>query len=273
LVDWFYLGAIFDSDSIWLHWHAHLEVIIGLGALQLIYIYATGTLRIKHGLATSQDPKQTALFTLGNALIFISISSPLHILSDHYLFSAHMLQHIIITLFAPPLIIKGTPKYLISPLLKSKITLKIFRKVFNPIFAIIIFNVIFSVWHLPVLYELSVHSHWIHVTEHILFIVSALIMWWPLCSQITEIPKLSYPLQILYLFVMSLAQILVFGIVTFAPDPIYTHYIEATRIWNISPLTDQQIGGIIMKVGSGFMFMFMIVVAFFKWYDQETNNK
>ena len=97
-------------------------------------------------------------------------------------------------------------------------------------------------------------------------------MWWPICSQIQSIPKLIYPLQMLYLFVMSLAQIIVFGIVTFAREPIYQHYIDAPRIWNISALTDQQLGGILMKVGSGFLFLLLIIIAFFKWFEEDSNS-
>jgi cytochrome c oxidase assembly factor CtaG len=71
---------------------------------------------------------------------------------------------------------------------------------------------------------------------------------------------------------MSLAQIIVFGIITFAPEPIYTHYVDAPRIWNISALLDQQIGGIIMKVGSGFLFLTIIIFIFLKWFDSESKD-
>jgi len=71
---------------------------------------------------------------------------------------------------------------------------------------------------------------------------------------------------------MSLAQIIVFGIVTFAREPIYYHYVTAPRIWNITPLVDQQLGGIIMKVGSGFLFLFLIIIAFFKWFDEDSKS-
>ena len=77
----------------------------------------------------------------------------------------------------------------------------------------------------------------------------------------------------MYLFVMSLAQIIVFGIITFASDPIYIHYVDAPRIWNISPLVDQQLGGIIMKVGSGFLFLTLIIIAFFRWFDEGSNDE
>ena len=98
-------------------------------------------------------------------------------------------------------------------------------------------------------------------------------MWWPICSQVQSIPKLPYPIQMLYLFVMSLAQIIVFGIITFAREPIYQHYIDAPRIWNISPLVDQQLGGILMKVGSGFLFLLLMIIAFFKWFDEDSNSE
>ena len=71
---------------------------------------------------------------------------------------------------------------------------------------------------------------------------------------------------------MSLAQIIVFGIITFAPAPIYDHYVNAPRLWNITPLVDQQIGGIIMKVGSGFLFLTLIIIAFFKWFEEGSRE-
>tara|TARA_B100000676_G_scaffold38257_1_gene36136 strand:+ start:1466 stop:2260 length:795 start_codon:yes stop_codon:yes gene_type:complete len=264
---------LINSDSIWFHWHGHIEVVLGLGFLQLAYLYFTGPYRKKKYPEIPKSPYRNLLFTLGNLMIFLSISSPIHVLSDDFLFSVHMFQHIVITLLSPPLLILGTPSWLISPIFNIKITLKIFKIIFHPLITVIFFNFIFSVWHLPVLYELSVKFHWIHVFEHVLFMLAAIMMWWPLCSQIKQIPQLPYPLQMIYLFVMSLAQIIVFGIVTFARQPIYQHYIQAERIFGISPLLDQQIGGIIMKVGSGFMFLFLIVLAFYKWYDQETNKK
>jgi putative membrane protein len=206
-------------------------------------------------------------------VIFLSLTSPLHILSDHYLFSAHMLQHVLITLICPPLLIVGTPGWLASKLFQHRWSISVFRRIFHPLGAVVIFNIIFSMWHLPILYNLSVSYHWVHILEHSLFISASIVMWWPICSQVQSIPKLPYPIQMLYLFVMSLAQIIVFGIITFAREPIYQHYIDAPRIWNISPLVDQQLGGIIMKVGSGFLFLFLIIIAFFKWFDEDSNSE
>ena len=84
-----------------------------------------------------------------------------------------------------------------------------------------------------------------------------------------ELPRLSYPMQMGYVFLLSLAQIIVFGAITFAPEPIYQFYVNAPRVWNLSPLADQQIGGLIMKVGGGALFLGIFITLFFKWFNQE----
>ena len=261
------------ASSIWLHWHGHPDAVIGLIILQSVYLFAIGPVRKKYGLSPNLSPKQPLLFTTGVLVIFLSLLSPLHIMSDDYLFSAHMVQHVLLTLVSPPLLILGTPEWLISPVVrKSVVLLSISKVIIHPVSAVVIFNLVFSVWHLPVLYGLSVSYHSVHVGEHLLFMVVAFVMWWPICSKVPELPRLSYPLQLIYLFVMSLAQIIVFGIITFAPEPIYDHYVNAPRLWNITPLVDQQIGGIIMKVGSGFLFLTLIIIVFFKWFEEGSRE-
>ena len=260
------------TSSIWTHWHGHPDAIIGLLLIEFLYLVGIGPLRIKKKLSNEADPKKTFMFTLGVLIILISLTSPLHILSDQYLFSAHMLQHILITLIAPPLLLLGIPQWLIDYLLGNIFLYKMVKFLVHPIIAVVIFNLIFSLWHIPELYELSVSNHYIHIGEHLMFMISAIIMWWPISTTSKLLPKISYPLQMIYLFVMSLAQIIVFGIITFATEPIYTHYVDAPRIWNVSALLDQQMGGIIMKVGSGFLFLGILIITFFKWFESESKD-
>ena len=124
-------------------------------------------------------------------------------------------------------------------------------------------------WHVPALYISSLIIEGVHASEHLMMIFAAVLVWWPLTSMMPELPRLIYPLQMAYLFAMSVAQIIVFGMVTFAPQPIFDFYINAPRIWGLSPLVDQQIGAIIMKVGSGILFLTLMIVVFFKWYNTE----
>ena len=256
-------------DSLWTHWHGHPEVLLGLAIIEGAYLLAVGPLRERYNLADSTDPRQMATFTLGILVIFVTLLSPLHILSDRYLFSAHMLQHVLLTLVAPPLLILGTPDWLLRPLMRPDPVFILARIATHPVVAFALFSVIFSLWHLPALYNLSVTNHLVHIAEHLMFIGTAMIMWWPIASNMPELPRLSYPLQMIYLFLLSIAQLIVFAPVTFSREPLYQWYVDAPRIWSLSPLVDQQIGALIMKIGGGAIFLTLIIVIFFRWFSKE----
>lgn len=258
--------------GIWTHWHGHPDALIGLTALEGFYLLLVGPLRNRYSLSSSVNPSQIVTFTLGVLVIFLSLLSPLHILSDQYLFSAHMIQHVLLTLVAPPLLILGTPGWLIRPLLRPGFTLKLTKFLTNPIVAFFAFSIIFAIWHIPELYNLSVTNHGIHIFEHLLFMSSAVLMWWPLTSMVPELPRLPYSLGILYLFLLSIAQIIVFAPITFSQSPLYEWYDNAPRIFAITPVVDQQIGAIIMKVGGGIFYLVLIIVLFFRWYNSENEN-
>lgn len=255
--------------DLWTHWHAHPDALIGLAILEGAYLFGVGPLRERHHLADDVDPRQVATFTAGVLVIFVALLSPIHELSDQYLFSAHMVQHVLLTLVAPPLLILGTPDWLIRPLLRAELSFWVARHATHPIVAFASFNLIFSLWHIPSLYNVSMTSHGLHIAEHVLFMTAAVLMWWPLASRMPELPRLSYPLQIMYLFLLSIAQIIVFAPITFSTEPLYDWYVSAPRVWGTSVVVDQQIGAIIMKIGGGAFFMVLIIVAFFKWFNQE----
>ena len=254
---------------LWTHWHGHAEALIGLAALQGAYLVAVGPLREKYDLADDVDPRQVATFTAGVLVLFIALLSPIHVLSDSYLFSAHMLQHVLLTLVAPPLLILGTPDWLLRRILRGDLAFLMVRYATHPVVAFALFNIIFSMWHIPSLYNTSVTNHAVHIFEHLLFIGTAVLMWWPIFSMMPELPRLSYPLRIAYLFLLSIAQIIVFAPITFANEPLYEWYVSAPRIWGISPVVDQQVGAIIMKLGGGVIFLALLVAIFFRWFRRE----
>ena len=212
------------TGSVWTHWHGHPEVIIGLAFLEGAYLLGVGPLRERYNLASAVDARRVATFTAGVLAIFVALLSPIHELSDKYLFSAHMVQHVLLTLVAPPLLILGTPDWLLRPLLRANWAFRIARHFTHPVVAFAIFNIVFSIWHIPALYHTSVTNHGMHVLEHVVFMVAAVLMWWPLTSSMPELPRLSYPHQIAYLFLLSIAQLIMFAPITFAREPLYQHY-------------------------------------------------
>ena len=254
-------------------WQAEPESIVLLVALEGLYLLGVGPLRERNGWADDVDPRQVATFTLGIIVLFLALVSPINVVSDNYLFSVHMLQHVLLTLVAPPLMVRGMPDWLIRPLLRPDWAFKTARVVTHPIGAFLAFNIVFSLWHVPSLYNASLENNLIHVIEHVTMIGTAMAMWWPLTSTMPELPRVSYPMQIMYLFGLSVAQIIVFGALTFAAQPLYQHYVDAPRIAPISVLTDQQIGAIIMKVGGGSLFLGLLIVTFYRWFGVEERRR
>ena len=261
------------AGSVWTHWHAHPDVILGLAFIEGAFLLGVGPLRERYGLADDVEPRQIANFTAGVLVIFIALASPIHVLSDNYLFSAHMLQHVLLTLVAPPLLILGMPDWLLRPFLRPNRSFRLARLATHPIVAFALFNVVFSMWHIPAVYATSVNHHFVHIAQHLVFIGTALLMWWPIASTMPELPRISPPMQMAYLFLLSVAQIIVFAIITFAREPLYEFYANAPRISGLSPLVDQQIGAIIMKIGGGILFMTLFVIIFFRWFNQEESRQ
>ena len=237
------------AGSRWYQWHARPDVLSVLALLQGAYLFGVGPLRERYNLADGIEPRQVATFTAGILVIFVALLSPIHFLSDGYLFSVHMVQHVLITLVAPPLLILGTPDWLIRPLLRPNWSFRLARMLTNPIFAIASFNIVFSLWHVPALYDASVTIRGLHIAEHLIMIPTATLMWWPRTLQTPALPRLSYPIQMGYMFILSMAQIIVFAIITFASHPLYEIYAAAPRIFGIGPFLAQQIGASIMTIG------------------------
>lgn len=263
-----------STASIWTQWGGHSEALILLVVIELAYLIGIGPVRERYSLADETEPRQVATFTTGVLVIFVAVMSPVHAIGETYLFSVHMTQHVLITLIAPPLLILGTPNWLIRPIIRPKLAFRVARFLTHPITAFTSFNLIFSFWHVPELYNASLTNHGVHFGEHVVMIGTALMMWWPLTSNTPELPRIPYPAQMAYLFGLSLAQLIVFGTLTFASEPIYDFYVNAPRISAISPLTDQQVGGIIMKLGGGALFIVLLIVTFYRWYgDEERKSK
>ena len=154
--------------SIWTSWNEHTEVLLGLVIIQAVYLFCVGPVRRKLHLAKNSDPWQALCFTLGVLFIYVALLSPLHVLADKHLFSAHMLQHVLLTLIAPPLLILGIPGWLLRPIIRPFVIYKLARIVTSPLITFSLFNLVFSLWHLPVVYGLSMTNHDIHIVEHLM---------------------------------------------------------------------------------------------------------
>ena len=245
----------------------HPSTVIGLAGLGALYLS-----RARHRPAGVDSPStaQRATFFAALALIFLSLNGWLHDLSDGYLFSAHMVQHLVLTLVAPPMLVMGTPGWMLRPALARRGVGPVARFLTAPAHCFVIFNVVLAAWHLPPMYELAMTHHSIHIVQHLCFMTAAVLMWWPVLSPLPELPRLPYPGQMLYLFLMSIPMSLVAICIGYSGRLLYPSYASAPRIWGITPMMDQMLGALIMWIPGGLFFFVIISVVFFRW--QQTNG-
>lgn len=271
----------------WSSFSVHPSTVVGIVALGALYAWRARAGEVdpepQPGATPARGPDparrpthgQVLAFVLGLATMFFSLNGPLHDLSDDYLFSAHMVQHLVLTMVVTPLLIAGAPGWMLRPALRSRMVASVARAITTGPAAFAIFNVTIVVWHLPPLYNYALAHHPVHIVMHLCFLVASTIMWWPVMSTMPELPRLSYPMQMLYLFLMSLPMTAVAMVITYSSTTLFPTYASAPRVWALSPLEDQRLGGLIMWIPGGFVFIAVLSVAFFRWvreFERQEND-
>jgi len=249
----------------WTAWHVHPSVVIGLGVLGAAYV-AASLWRRRLDPDAQVDGAKAVSFAGGLLVLFGALTGPLHDLSDYYLFSAHMVQHMLLVFAVPPLLLYGTPAFMLRPLLRDERWLRLGRALTRPAGAFATFNLVLVAWHLPPLYNLAMERHPVHILEHLMMLAAAVILWWPVLSPLPELPRAAYPIQLLYLFVAGLPMVMVAIFIAMADGLLYPFYAASPRLWPwMTPRADQHLGGLIMWIPGGFVFLLALAVVFFRW--------
>jgi cytochrome c oxidase assembly factor CtaG len=257
----------------WLHSNWRLEPTVALGVLILIglYIHWTGSKNRNH----RDEPihpirrSQRVMFILGALTLLVALGPPIDDWSDHYLLSAHMAQHLLLMMVAMPLLIAGTPAWLVTKLIKRGPVQPVLYVLTRAPISFLISSLIVVVWHMPFAYDAALNSEPMHILEHNLFLVAAFFTWWPVLSRSPELPGLPPLLSCLYLFAQTIPSGFVGAFITFADPGLYDVYPEAQRIRGISLATDQQIAGLMMWVLANTIYLGWITVIFVKWGTEQ----
>jgi len=242
--------------SNWNRWNLHPSVVAGLVLLGGLYVFLGGLTSAR---------RQVASFFAALVVLFFALNGPLHNLSDNYLFSAHMAQHLLLTLVFPPLLLYGTPAHLVRLLLRHRWVMAVARVVTRPLAAASIFTAPIVIWHVPALYEAALRHHNVHILQHLVFLTTAVIMWWPVLSPVPELPRAQHLVQMLYLFLLGIPMSVTGALITLSGSVLYPFYATAPRVGGLSPLDDQQIGGLLMWVLGGLMLWIVMTVIWFRW--------
>ena len=231
------------------------------------FVYLRGWLTLHR-----RDPQRWNLFTLaaflgGLAAIYLALASPIEPWSSFFL-QVHMLQHLLLMMAAPPLLWLGLPlfpclrglpppirTYWIAPLLRSASLRKLFTWVTYPSRALLIFVAATWIWHVPATYDLALRSNGWHYLQHLSFLTSGLLFWYPVVRPYPSRPTWSLWLLAPYLILADVENTILAALLTFSNKVLYTHYEQIPRLGKLTALDDQAAAGVLMWVPGSIAFL------------------
>jgi putative membrane protein len=261
-------------------WSWEPSVLAGTGLL--LAAYAVESWRT----APRERPTRlhTAAFFGALAALGLALLSPLDVLADRYLFSAHMLQHLLLVMAVPPLMLIGVPTRWLHGIRESPLAVAE-RALGQPLVALAAFTLCLAVWHVPELYEAALANERLHVLEHLTFLATASMFWWPVVQPRVASAQLGYLGRMVYLFVAAVPSSALGALLTLAPTPLYPTYAVATDqgdalqlrallrgSWGLTPLADQQLGGLLMWVPGGLVYLLAIWIISLRWMGTEQTS-
>ena len=254
-----------------LHWHTEPLLLLLVVGASWAHALACGPYRSAWAVAGTPYPvAHTIRFHLGVLVGYLAVGSPLDQLGEQFLFSAHMLQHMLLIYVAAPLVVTGIPPDIFDRLLASRPTLtKVLRALTHPLGGGVLFTLFFSFWHFPELYEAALRSRPLHVIEHWSMFLPAVLMVWPLFSRSTMLPGIGFGAAMFYSFALMIADLPLWAALIFGEHPIYDSYRLAPRVSSLSASADMILGAVVMK---GFNEIFALICmgyAFFAWYRRD----
>ena len=213
-------------------------------------------------------------FALGWLALFVALVSPVHAWGQ-VLFSAHMTQHEILMLVAAPLLVLGRPLIAflwalplewsrsLGNIAKIRWLNRLWRTFTIPLVAWMVHAIALWVWHIPLLFEAVLHHESVHTAQHLSFLISALLFWWALIHG----PQgaMGYGAAVLYLFTTSIHSGVLGALITLAGSVWYPSYVGLTNSWGLTPLEDQQLGGLIMWIPAGLVYVIAGLALFAGW--------
>ena len=270
----FHGGKPHNWHDLWRTWGWEPVVLVSL-ALSA-YLYIRGLRMLWSESATGRGVKrwEAWCFAGGWLALFIALVSPLHPWG-RVLFSAHMTQHEVLMLVAAPLFVLSRP---VVPFLwalpvswarrvggwgKLGAVQTTWRALTNPLAAWAVHAVALWVWHVPALFDATINSELVHTIQHLSFFLSALLFWWALVNGRQGL--MGYGAATLYMFTTSLHSGLLGALITFATNVWYPAYLTTTETWGLTPLEDQQLGGLIMWIPAGLVYIVAGLMLFAGW--------
>ncbi len=256
-----------------INWVFEPSIVIGLALWTITYTLAVNPVRRQLHWGEPIPLARQMAFHLGTFSAVVALLSPLDTLSDVYLFSAHMTQHMLLMFVAAPLWLIGTSGWMIQCLVPTHKAHKVLAWLTQPVIAFLTFNGVMWLWHIPFIYDAALQHEPLHIIEHLLFIGTALIGWWPILGPAIDHELTTSPLMKLGYLVASMIACSALGVlITLSQHQLFTYYGNASLSLGLKPLDDQQIGGAIMWVVGDMIYVSLIGLVFYRWLENSPST-
>jgi len=223
-----------------------------------------------------------AAFLFGLAILWLAIGSPMDGFADALL-SAHMVEHLLLMSFVPPLLLLGDPQVpllrglprivtvrLLGPLFRLKALRTLGRFLTRPLVAWLAMNLIFLGWHVPSAYDFALeHERW-HDFEHICFLSSSILFWWPVIRPWPTSARYPGWFMLPYLVGADIVNTALSAFLAFCDRPVYSYYLTKPNPFHIAPMTDQVVGAVIMWVVGSLVFLIPAVFITISLLQQDS---
>ena len=248
------------------HWTFEPLQVVPVLLLAALYARRVQTLR---GRGTAPPGWRICLFALGIVLLLVALASPI----DYYVdssFGVHMMQHILLGDLAPLAILGGLTRPVLRPLLRFVHPL---RRLFHPFAALGLWALNLFIWHLPFLYETALRHDAVHALEHICFFTAGVLVWWPLIQPVPMRHRLTGLSTFGYIGAAKLGLGALGLFLTWSSVVVYTYYEHVPRIWGLSTIDDQRVGGAIMMVEQSLVLVTAFAILFVRMLLQSEEDE
>lgn len=270
-------GAVAPAAANPWAFEVHTEVWVLVATVVAMGFYVTRVIAPK--VVPAGEPvasrRQKLWFGAGVVALWLASDWPMHDIAERYLYSIHMVQHLVLTFVMPPMFLLALPEWLARLVIPDgSRSARLLKRFAAPVIAGLLYNALMIFTHWSTIVNTSVRIGAVHYLVHLVIVTSAFLMWVPVCGPWKEL-RLSPLGQCIYLFLMSILPTVPGAWLTLAGSPLYEVYDSQPRLWGVTVMDDQQAAGLFMKVAGGAYLWAVIIGIFFRWglAEEKANRR
>jgi putative membrane protein len=256
-----------------IQWLSDPAILAPLALFAGLYIWRFGQARKEAG-GRGAGWVQALAFAGGMLALLAALVSPIDGLGENYLFSAHMVQHVLLGDIAPLLILLGLSRVIMRPATRRLVRIeRALGPLATPATGLVLWLVLMYLWHIPALYDAAAEHAAIHLLEHISFFAAGVALWWPLIQPVPMRRRLTGLQPVGYIGAAK-AGLAALGIyLAWSSTALYPYYEDTPRIWGLSPVEDQNVGGVVMMVEQSLTLVLVLVALFIRALTQSEREQ